>query len=151
LTKAIANRYRAAREVLETLILCGSRRFPTRCERAGFLKIMMPKDNILILNVVDTAERNDFRYFDNESFVETFVKPKGYDYFTLDKDIGGERFQTIIFECSLTDLQVLDRVAYPGSFTDIDGFILKREKAYLFAEWHAMGNTDKMFRDLSKN
>lgn len=46
---------------------------------------------------------------------------------------------------------MLERIAYPGAYTDIDGFVMKSEKMHLFAKWYEMGNTDVMFRDLIKN
>lgn len=61
------------------------------------LKIIMPQDNILVLNMVDTAERTNFRYLDNEEFVKTFLRPKGYNFFFLEKQIGMEWFSTVFF------------------------------------------------------
>jgi hypothetical protein len=115
------------------------------------LEVIMVPNTVLLLNVVDIADRIDFRYLDNEEFINSFLKPRGYDYFFLNKEIHGEQFSTLFFECSVKDLTILEEVAYPGVFTDIDGFILEREKISLFVKWHQMGNVDVMFRDLIKN
>jgi len=112
------------------------------------LDLIMGQDHTLILNVVDIAERNDFRYLEEKEFVNSFLKPRGYQFFFLDKEIHGEQFSTLFFECSAKDAIILEEIAYPGSFTDIDGFILKREEIGLFVKWHQMGNTDVMFREL---
>ena len=117
----------------------------------NILEIIMPKDNIIVLNVVDTAERDDFRYLVNDDLVNSFLKPNGYEFLFLDKEISGQRYPTIFFECSFNDLDVLDHVAYPGTFTDIEGFLMERGKLRLFSKWYKMGNTDVMFRDLIRN
>lgn len=114
------------------------------------LEVIMPKDNTIVLSVVDTAEQDDFRYLFIDDFIKTFLSPKGYDYSILKKKIGGECYSVIFFECPLMDLQILDEIAYPGTFTAVEGFVIEKGNLPLFSKWHEMGNTDVMFRDLVK-
>ena len=42
------------------------------------IEIIMPPGYMMLLNVVDTADRSDFRYLDNDEFIKSFLTPKGY-------------------------------------------------------------------------
>ena len=111
------------------------------------LELIIPEGYILILNIVDLYEG----YFEQDRFVEDFVKPNNYDYFYIDKEINGKVVTTLFFECPIHRLSFLDETAFSGTVIDVEGFVLDRSKVGLFPAWQKMGNTDTMFRDLLRN
>jgi hypothetical protein len=99
------------------------------------------------LNVVDLYEG----YFEQNQFVEDVLKPSGYIYFSIDKEINGKLYPTLFFECPISNVSILHDIAFPGTVIDVDGFVLERSKVGLFESWRAMGNTGTMFRELLRN
>lgn len=111
------------------------------------LGLIIPGGYILVLNIVDLYEG----YFNQDQFVESFVKPNGYINFYVTKEMSGKVVTTLFFECPIHRVSILDDVAFPGTVIDVDGFVLDRSKVGLFPLWEKMGNTDTMFRDLLRN
>lgn len=111
------------------------------------LTIITPPDKILVLNVVDLYEG----YFDEDRFIESFLKPNDYIYFFLDKEINDTTYSALFFECAIDSVSILNDTAFAGTVIDVDGFVLDRSKVGLFSSWQKMGNTDVMFRDLLRN
>jgi len=75
------------------------------------LELIIPEGYILILNIVDLYEG----YFEQDRFVEDFVKPNNYDYFYIDKEINGKVVTTLFFECPIHRLSFLDETAFSGT------------------------------------
>ena len=108
------------------------------------MKLLVPEEEILFLNIVDRYEG----YFEENKFIDEFLKPHGYLYFFLNKENNGQIFPTLFFECPVDQVQILNEVAFDVMGIDIDGFVFKKSKVKLFKELSEQGNTDVMFRDL---
>jgi hypothetical protein len=111
------------------------------------LKILTPPDDILVLNVVDLYEG----YFDQDRFIKDFLKPNGFIYFFIDKEINGTTYRTLFFECPIDSVLVLKDIAFAGTVIDVEGFVIHKSKVGLFPSWQKMGNTDVMFRELLRS
>jgi hypothetical protein len=111
------------------------------------LKLMIPEGETLFFNVVDLYEG----YFEENKFIDEFLKPHGYLYFFLNKEINGQICPRLFFECPIDQVNILDDVAFAGTVIDVDGFVHDKSKVALYEKWSREGNTDVMFRDLIRN
>lgn len=112
---------------------------------SNILELIVPGKYILLLNVVDYINED---YFQQHHFVETFLKPNGHRFFFLPREINGEINSSVFFECPIPKISVLEDIAFPGTFTHVEGFVLDRYCPNSFLRWAQMDNTDVMFRDM---
>src|SRR5262245_35846496 len=108
---------------------------------ADLMKLLIPPGRVLVLNIVDTLSEG---YFYESDLINSFLMPNNLEYFYLQKVVNEREVPTLFFECPIDKLNIFESVAFPGTATDVDGFVLERRYIRSFPAWIDMGNTDLM-------